>query len=116
MEVDPNIPEPNHTVKPQPGNDLDSEEEIQQPHCFTQTTCPVTHLQPTMQGQHHHNITLITDGEIADVNLCILGHVLTQLSLKQGLSQWKKCSEEAVAKELSQLFSKIHLNQLTPLP
>ena len=65
--------------------------------------CPVTHLQPTMWGQYHHDTTLVTNDKIANVNLHILGHVLTQLSLKCGLSQWKEHGEEAVAKKLSQL-------------
>ena len=40
-----------------------------------------------MWGKYHHDTTLITDGNITNVNLHILGHVLTQLSLKQGLSK-----------------------------
>ena len=56
-----------------------------------------------MWGKYHHDTTLVTDGDITDVDLHVLGHVLTQLSLKWGLFKWKELEEEAVAKELSQL-------------
>ena len=56
-----------------------------------------------MKGQHHHNTTLLTTTDIVDVDPHIMGHVLTQLSLKCGLSEWHQWGEEAVTKELSQL-------------
>ena len=56
-----------------------------------------------MWGQHHCNTTLVSNGKITNVDLCILGHILTQLSLKCRLSEWKEQGKEAVTKELSQL-------------
>jgi len=87
--ADPELEDPalDLVAQPDTANDLDSEEEIQQPHCSAQATHPVTCLQPTMQGQHHHNTSLVSDSKITNVDLHILGHILTQLSLKHGLSE-----------------------------
>ena len=56
-----------------------------------------------MRGQHHHNTTLLNTTDIVDVDPHVMGHILTQLSLKWGLCGWQQWGEEAVTKELSQL-------------
>ena len=80
-EPEPKNPKLDLVVQSKPGTDLNSDEEIQQPHRSTWTMHSVTHLQPTMQGQHHCDTTLVTDSNIANVDPWVLGHVLTQLSL-----------------------------------
>ena len=56
-----------------------------------------------MKGQHHCNTTLVSTTNIVDVDPHIMGHILTQLSLKHGLSEWQQQGEQVVTKELSQL-------------
>ena len=81
-DPEPQNPFPDQVVQSDLGTNLDPEEEIQQPHRSTRTTRPVTCLQPTMQGQHHHNTTLLNTTEMAVVDPRIMGHIFTQLSLK----------------------------------
>ena len=64
---------------------------------------PITHLQPTMKRQYHRNTTLVNATNIVDVDPHIMGHILTQLSLKCRLSEWQQQGKQAVTKELSQL-------------
>ena len=56
-----------------------------------------------MKGQHHRNTTLVSTSNIVDMDPHIMGHVLTQLSLKCRLYEWQQQGEQVVTKELSQL-------------
>ena len=48
-------------------------------------------------------MTAITNGEVTKVDPQVMSYILMQLLLKQELSEWKECSEEAITKELTQL-------------
>ena len=81
------LSKPDQYIQSDPINNLDPDEVIQQPHQSSHTVQPVTCLQPTMKGQHHCNTTLLTTNNIIDVDPHVMGHIMTQLSLKCGLSE-----------------------------
>ena len=67
-----------------------------------------------MKGQHHHNTTLVNTTDIMDVNPHVMGHILTQLSLKCELSEWQQQGEQVVTKELSQLHYRDTFEPVNP--
>ena len=57
-----------------------------------------------MQGKFHCEMATANNDNIIKVDPQVMGHILTQQLLKHGLSQWKEQGEEAITKELTQLY------------
>ena len=57
-----------------------------------------------MREQHYQETTNVNTNVIEDIEPMVMQHIFTQLSLKHGLKEWKENGQDAMIKELKQLY------------